>query len=1336
MKNLRRKAARNYWLAAFLGGSAATLFPNAVPANPFSPTVTAGSAGFSNPNANTLLIQQGAGDAVINWQDFSIGAGESVIFEQASASAAVLNRVTGGLPSEILGKLTANGRVFIVNPLGIVFSKTAQVDVGALIASTLDISDDDFLAGRYLFTQAGSEAAAISNAGVIRAAEGGFVVLAADQISNSGLIATRLGSVVLGSGSAMTLSLDDQGMVSFTLDAASSSGLAQALNSGQIENDGGVVLMTAATAQSLASAAVNNTGLIRAQSLVEHSGEIHLLAAGGDAVSSGMLDASSGGAVNLQGQHVKLDGNSTIGTGGTLSLTADAISIASCNDPAACSASLQQAELASQLRDGVNVGLASNGSITFQGLANGLLDGRATNGSGGSMGLFATQDIVFEQASDQLLVDGAIQAIAGGSILLGDLSSHRAIILEAQSGNISVGSLALDNPADSALLGLFGSDGVTVRGAIDVHGQLAQVGDGTDQFDLVGARVRVSSVNGDILLQGPVSIIGSVASASVGSSSQVTGAELLLNAEFASVRVAGPVQLDGTLGTVTGGDALSARGALLQLNSGSGTSQLGGAVELTGHIGSVSAFGMASLQGVGLVADSYLGDVLLDGGAQLTGSVTQATLGDFAIVAGADVDVNAQFGAVVSGGALQLDGRIASVEAGQGSEIRAAAVQLKAETFFDSFGDGGTTLLDTPVSGDIAIHGGITVVGNIDSATTTNDSGVLGAVLFSQATHRNSVLGGALSLDGTLGTLNAGDDAFVLASFATLLSDQDGIVLDTTATVTGHTSTSVLGERGQLTGAVLWLDTSGPRLDLDGGLSVSSTLGSTSGGFGLTVNGAYAYLNAYFGSTTVAGDVLLDTSIASITGTGGAVVTGSQLLSGVGFDSNFFNDVLVEGNIRQHASIGTVSFIDATTSSVYNGSVLLDAGVGSVAFHDITADNLFVYFDSNSTLAQSRLDITDYAEVFSVSVTPVLSGGTLDIHAGELFLSANTDFDSLSASTTRDLSVFLSDVSADNLQLQSGGALQFTGSRLVASSMQLGGNVIFSDADSRIDAGALDVVATQTILLTGETVVGSGQSHNPGDTALLRQLGVVNGSLLPRAAAPNAFFSAPTVGIANLSLAGDYLRIRSDFVFLGALDFLQPQTFVHLDPLRNLPLFSESVSASVLGDQASKVPLNRGNIQPNIGAFSSVLGALPNANAGSERTFAQLNFDVGDQLPSLQQLILQSGLRDSTLVIGGSGFTGSIQISDQLAVDVRPSSTNFVLSTQAGILGADRISTNGSVVVLSGQQFSDAGAFYRQVVSMLETYSIGGPDEFNQSEDEARVEREGTNPEGEQECSQ
>src|SRR5689334_5022471 len=113
----------------------------AVYANPSGSQVVSGTATISQPSASSLQINQSSQNAILNWQSFSIGATESVVFVQPNASAAALNRVIGTTPSEIFGRLSANGQIFLVNPNGVLFGRSASVDVGGLVATTLSIAD-------------------------------------------------------------------------------------------------------------------------------------------------------------------------------------------------------------------------------------------------------------------------------------------------------------------------------------------------------------------------------------------------------------------------------------------------------------------------------------------------------------------------------------------------------------------------------------------------------------------------------------------------------------------------------------------------------------------------------------------------------------------------------------------------------------------------------------------------------------------------------------------------------------------------------------------------------------------------------------------------------------------------------------------------------------------------------------------------------------------------------------------------------------------------------------------------------------------------------------------
>lgn len=296
---------------------------------PAGPTLVAGQAQIGGNS-----VQQGSDKAIIDWQQFNIGAGQLFTFYQPGSQSVILNRVTGGDASSILGSLKANGRVFLVNTHGVFFGAGSSVDVNGLVASTLDIGNDDFMAGRYRFAGTG-EAASVINQGSIHAADGGFVALLGDRADNSGKISARLGSVLLASGRQMELDLNGDGLIGYAVSAQAAGALAGASNSGLIQADGGRVVLTAKAARQLTGTAVNNSGVIQAHGISAHDGVVELLGDGADVQSSGVIDASGdeGGSV-----HLESDGNTTVsgsimagggsGKGGSLAVFGDNVALA------------------------------------------------------------------------------------------------------------------------------------------------------------------------------------------------------------------------------------------------------------------------------------------------------------------------------------------------------------------------------------------------------------------------------------------------------------------------------------------------------------------------------------------------------------------------------------------------------------------------------------------------------------------------------------------------------------------------------------------------------------------------------------------------------------------------------------------------------------------------------------------------------------------------------------------------------------------------------------------------------------------------------------------------
>src|SRR5262249_9074232 len=155
-------------------------------AEPRGGNVVGGTATVSGTGGN-VTVDQSSNRAIINWTTFNIGRGETTTFNQPTSSSVVLNRVTGGLgPSEIYGTLNANGQVFLINRDGVLVGPTGVINTAGFLATTHDIKNSDFMAGRYNFNIPGRSDASIVNNGTITATTGGFAALVAPGVRNSG----------------------------------------------------------------------------------------------------------------------------------------------------------------------------------------------------------------------------------------------------------------------------------------------------------------------------------------------------------------------------------------------------------------------------------------------------------------------------------------------------------------------------------------------------------------------------------------------------------------------------------------------------------------------------------------------------------------------------------------------------------------------------------------------------------------------------------------------------------------------------------------------------------------------------------------------------------------------------------------------------------------------------------------------------------------------------------------------------------------------------------------------------------------------------------------------
>ncbi|MEJ0018321.1 MAG: filamentous hemagglutinin N-terminal domain-containing protein [Acetobacteraceae bacterium] len=291
-------------------------FPNA---RPTGGTVVAGTAAISRTATNTQ-IDQSTQRAAIDWKTFNVGSQQSVTFNQPSASAMTLNRVTGPDPSHIAGRITANGQIVLVNQSGVTFHKGAQVNAAGVMVSAANISNANFMAGVMKFDQPGNPNAKIDNRGNITVKEAGLAALVAPQVANSGTITATLGHVVLAGARTATLDLYGDGLLSLNVNDQvvqapvgkdGKSATALVTNSGVIIADGGTVQLTARAADGIVQNLVQAGGTIRAGSVGDKAGVVALNGVGGSIIVEGQLGAP-GDAPGTRGGSVEVVTNGNV----------------------------------------------------------------------------------------------------------------------------------------------------------------------------------------------------------------------------------------------------------------------------------------------------------------------------------------------------------------------------------------------------------------------------------------------------------------------------------------------------------------------------------------------------------------------------------------------------------------------------------------------------------------------------------------------------------------------------------------------------------------------------------------------------------------------------------------------------------------------------------------------------------------------------------------------------------------------------------------------------------------------------------------------------------------
>jgi filamentous hemagglutinin family protein len=260
---------------------------------------------------------------VIDWRSFNIQPSETTRFNQPNASAVMLNRVSSSKPSQILGTLDANGNIILINPNGVFFGPTSKTDVNGLIATTADLTNQNFMQGNMNFSTPGNPNAQVVSEGTITAGQAGLVGLVAPTVINSGTINAKLGHVNLSSGDTFTLDTYGDGLITLGVSDAVKQQLIK--NSGTINAAGGTIQLTAGAGRKVVSSLISVPGRLDAPTATMQNGEIDITNAapsgqvqvGGTLNATGARARQTGGTINVTGNQVTLSAGARIDASGS-----------------------------------------------------------------------------------------------------------------------------------------------------------------------------------------------------------------------------------------------------------------------------------------------------------------------------------------------------------------------------------------------------------------------------------------------------------------------------------------------------------------------------------------------------------------------------------------------------------------------------------------------------------------------------------------------------------------------------------------------------------------------------------------------------------------------------------------------------------------------------------------------------------------------------------------------------------------------------------------------------------------------------------------------------------
>eukprot|EP01032_Pedospumella_encystans_P015545 gene15546-17772_t len=912
----------------------------AAPANNALPTgghVAQGAAAISQSGAN-MAIAQSSARAIVNWQSFDIGKDAKVNIVQPNAQAVLLNRVTGVAPSQIFGQMSANGQVVLVNPNGVTFGKDGSVSAAGLTASTLNISDADFMAGRNRYTRDGATGEVI-NQGLLSATPGGYVALLGASVSNEGKIYAPNGNVALGAADVITLPMTGTGRIKMELSPAVINAAVANQKGGTIVTEGGQVYMQAA-AMGNAMASVLQSGSIDTSG--EQGGAVHLLADGGTIRVDGSINANSTGKDD-KGQ-LRKGGDILIGRDeetGVLARYTDASDAQLQSHQALVETSGDvlkvdniSVKAGEWLLDPYNITIAS---ATASGTA------YATNYTSAADSVITSTSIInsLNAGTSVTIATGAGGTSAGNIAINASISKTGgtdATLTFRAHNDISLA-------ANTTITSISGSLNVIMNSDFDANGQGAIVLNSGSSITSRGGNI---TLGGGTAGTGVGSAFGSSTAAAPTSTAAVTTTSDGITLNGTAISAGG-----GNI-TMTGTSNASNGSGINAINNSSIVTSGAGSISLTGT--SKAGGGTASLNGVGLLSTPVTGG---SGGVTIVGNASAATTSGAytygVMVKNSTVSTvnggNISFTGTGGGGTANTNygfsidgsGKVAASGAGNVS-ITGAAANTSSSAININAGSGGIesitgniTLIADSVALNGTINGGTGTVTiqqrtgpttlNVGGTGTDTLSGTLkldvSAAELGRITAKKTVVG-LLAGSGTatvsalnMGTLgNTGGDLSVLSGTSIAVNGAVTKTAGTDATfsllarndITVAANTTITGSSGKLN-VLFNSDSYGSNA---GSILMNSGSGVTSNGGNITLGGGSAYNGSGYavGSSTTRNDGVSLTT-ASLNAGGGNID-----IRGKGFTTS-----------SATADMKGVDLVGATVSTSGTGNININ-GVG------------------------------------------------------------------------------------------------------------------------------------------------------------------------------------------------------------------------------------------------------------------------------------------------------------------------------------------------------------------------------------------------------------------------